>query len=71
VSYCWVRLIDDPRLWASALFDELVELGFTGSYPSLTAAIRGQRLRSHCEPCQAARGRDLTIIAHRPGEETQ
>lgn len=71
LEYCRVRLVDDPHLWASTLFDELTELGFTGSYPSLTAAIREHRLRPHCEPCQVSRGRDVAIIAHPPGEETQ
>ncbi|HEY3692812.1 MAG TPA: IS21 family transposase [Pseudonocardiaceae bacterium] len=71
VAYCRARLADDPHLWASTLFDELTELGFAGSYPSLTAAIRDHRLRPHCEPCQVSRGRDVAIIAHPPGEETQ
>lgn len=71
VEYCRIRLADDPHLWASALLDELRELGYAGSYPSLTAAIRGQGLRPHCEPCQASRGRDAAIISHPPGEETQ
>lgn len=53
------------------MFDELVDLGFGGSYPSLTAAIRAHRLRPHCEPCQASKGRDSAIIDHPPGEETQ
>jgi hypothetical protein len=56
LEYCRVRLVDDPHLWASTLFDELAGLGFTGSYPSLTAAIRAHRLRPHCEPCQVSRG---------------
>lgn len=71
VEYCRIRLADDPHLWASALLDELRELGYAGSYPSLTAAIRARGLRPHCEPCQASRGRDAAIIAHPPGEETQ
>ncbi|MGE5132980.1 MAG: Mu transposase domain-containing protein [Gemmatimonadota bacterium] len=71
VEYCRIRLADDPHLWASALLDELRELGYRGSYPSLTAAIRSQGLRPHCEPCQASAGRDAAIIAHPPGEETQ
>ncbi|HYX60186.1 MAG TPA: hypothetical protein VE888_14365 [Streptosporangiaceae bacterium] len=70
-EYCRIRLADDPHLWASALLDELRELGYQGSYPSLTSAIRAQGLRPHCEPCQASRGRDAAIIAHPPGEETQ
>lgn len=71
VQYCRIRLADDPHLWASALLDELRELGYRGSYPSLTAAIRSQGLRPHCEPCRASAGRDAAIIAHPPGEETQ
>ena len=64
LDYCRLRLADDPHLWASTLFDELQQLGFTGSYPSLTAAIRKHGLRPHCEPCQATRGRDAAIITH-------
>jgi|SRR5215469_249639 len=71
VEYCRIRLSDDPHLWASALLDELRELGYAGSYPSLTAAIRARGLRPHCEPCRASAGRDAAIIAHPPGEETQ
>jgi transposase len=71
LEYCRLRLVEDPHLWASTLHDELVELGFTGSYPSLTAAIRTHRLRPHCEPCQASKGRDSSIITHPAGEETQ
>ncbi len=70
-EYCRIRLADDPHLWASALLDELRDLGYAGSYPSLTAAIRARGLRPHCEPCQASSGRDAAIIAHPPGEETQ
>jgi hypothetical protein len=71
LEYCRLRLGEDPHLWASTLHDELAKLGFTGSYPSLTAAIRAHGLRPHCEPCQASRGRDAAIISHPPGEETQ
>ena len=71
VGYCRLRLAEDPHLWASTLFDELTELGFTGSYPSLTSAIRTLGLRPHCEPCQTVKGRDVSIICHPAGEETQ
>jgi transposase len=71
VDYCRIRLADDPHLWASTLFDEIVALGFTGSYQSLTTATRKLQLRPNCEPCHAAKGRDVAIIAHPPGEETQ
>jgi hypothetical protein len=71
VEYCRLRLAEDPHLWVSTLFDELAELGFTGSSPSLTAAIRVLGLRPHCEPCRSVKGRDVATIAHPAGEETQ
>jgi transposase len=71
LEYCRLRLAEDPHLWASTLHDELAGLGFTGSYPSLTAAIRTHGLRPHCEPCAASRGRDTAVITHPAGEETQ
>lgn len=70
-EYCRIRLTDDPHLWASALFDEVRGLGYPGGYASFTRALRARRLRPHCEPCQASRGRDHAIIAHPPGVETQ
>ena len=71
VEYCRLRLGEDPHLWAQPLFDEIVELGFTGFYPTLTAAIRQLRLRPHCEACTAVKGRDAGIIDHPADEETQ
>ncbi|CRK56835.1 Mobile element protein [Alloactinosynnema sp. L-07] len=71
VEYCRARLADDPHLWAATLLDELIELGYRGGYSSFTRALRRHRLRPHCEPCQAARGRDVAIITHPPGEATQ
>ena len=71
VEYCRIRLADDPHLWASTLLDELALLGFGGSYQSLTAAIRRLGLRPACQACHAARGRDVAIIDHPPGAETQ
>jgi transposase len=71
VEYCRIRLADDPHLWASTLLDELRPLGFTGSYQSLTASIRRLGLRPDCVACHAARGRDVAVIEHPPGAETQ
>jgi hypothetical protein len=71
VEYTRLRLGEDPHLRATTLHDELVELGYEGSYPALTRALRARRLRPHCEPCQAVRGRDRSIIEHPAGEETQ
>lgn len=71
VEYCRIRLADDPHLWAATLLDELRELGYAGSYQSLTAAIRGLGLRPVCQACHASAGRDVAIIDHPPGAETQ
>ncbi len=70
-EYCRIRLADDPHLWASTLFDEVVELGYPGAYPSFTRAVRARALRPHCEACAGSRGRDAAIIDHPAGAETQ
>src|SRR5680860_114929 len=70
-EYARIRLSDDPHLWATALFDEVVALGYAGSYPSFTRGLRARALRPHCEPCQASTGRDHAIIDHPAGAETQ
>src|SRR5690242_91504 len=71
LEYCRQRLSDDPHLWASTLFDEVVELGYAGGYSTFTRALRRYDARPHCEPCQASSGRDVAILAHPPGEEIQ
>ena len=71
VGYLLQRLLDDPHVWATVLFDEVVALGFDRSYPSFTRGLRTHRLRPHCEPCTASRGRDHVVIDHPPGEEVQ
>ncbi|WP_229848476.1 Mu transposase domain-containing protein [Kitasatospora griseola] len=71
MDYCRQRLADDPHLWASALFDEVCELGYRGAYSTFTRALRRHQVRPHCEPCKAATGRDVAVIAHPPGEEIQ
>lgn len=38
-EYCRIRFGDDPRLFATALFEEVCELGYDGSF---TRALRGQ-----------------------------
>jgi transposase len=70
-AYCRLRLEGDPHLWATTLYDEVGELGYPGSYPSFTRALRARRLRPHCEPCQASKGRAHAVIEHPPGLETQ
>jgi transposase len=69
--YCAQRLIDDPHVWASTLFDELTDRGYVGSYPTMTRQLRTRSLRPACEPCRPAKGRPIAVIEHPPGEETQ
>ncbi|MDQ3783135.1 MAG: IS21 family transposase [Actinomycetota bacterium] len=69
--YCAARLGEDPHLWASTLMDELTDLGFTGSYPTLTRQLRVRGLRPACEPCRPTSGRPVAVIGHPAGEETQ
>lgn len=69
--YCAARLAEDPHVWASTLYDELLELGYDGSYPTLTRQLRQRGLRPACEPCRPAKGRAVAVIEHPPGDETQ
>jgi len=71
VAYAGQRLSEDPHLWASTLYDELLELGYDRSYPSMTRAVRARGLRTACEACRPARDRAVAVIEHPPGEETQ
>jgi hypothetical protein len=41
VEYVTARLHEDPHLWARTLLDELEELGFPLSYPTLTRSASG------------------------------
>ena len=70
-AYCTARLKEDPHLWATALFDEVTDLGYDRSYPSFTRALRLRGVRPVCEPCHPAKGRPVAIIDHPAGEETQ
>lgn len=70
-EYCRIRLKQDPHLQATTLFEEVAGLGYAGGYSSFTRAVRDRGLRPHCEPCDQVRGRDVAIIGHEPGEETQ
>ena len=71
VEYCRLRLAVDPHLWASTLFDEVTALGYGGSYPSFTRAIRERALRPVCTTCKQNRSPDRAAIKHPPGDETQ
>lgn len=69
--YVRARLSADPHLWATALFDEVVVLGYDRSYPSFTREVRARRLRPECVACMGVTGRATTEIDHPPGEEIQ
>ena len=69
--YLAARFAEDPHVWATTLFDEIVELGFDRSYPTFTRLVRDRRLRPACEPCHPAKGRPVAVIDHPAGEETQ
>lgn len=66
------RLQDDPHVWASALFDEVVALGYPRAYSTFTRQVRVRRLRPVCPACTSS-GPDVatTEIVHPPGVETQ
>ncbi|MEZ0092451.1 IS21 family transposase [Streptacidiphilus sp. EB129] len=59
VPYCRQRLSDAVHLPARDLFDEIVELGYTGGYSTLTRALRKHRLRPLCPLCC----RNLSVAA--------
>ena len=70
-AYVAARFADDPHLWASALFDEVVDLGYAGSYVSFARQVRLAGLRPHCEACSGVKGRETIEIDHPAGEEIQ
>ena len=70
-AYVSARFADDPHIWASALFDEVVPLGYHLSYVSFARQLRLAGLRPHCEACSGVNGRDTIEIAHPAGEEMQ
>jgi transposase len=71
VPYLAARFADDPHLWATALYDEVVPLGYRLSYVSFARQLRRAGLRPHCEACSGVGGRETIEIAHPPGEEIQ
>ena len=70
-DYVRARFVDDPHLWATALFDEIVPLGYGCSYPSFSRQLRIASLRPHCEACGGVKGRETVEIDHPAGDEIQ
>jgi hypothetical protein len=70
-AYVAARFVDDPHLWCSALFDEVVALGYRSSYVSFARQLRLAGLRPHCEARTGVKGRETIEIDHPAGEEIQ
>jgi transposase len=70
-DYVAARLAEDRHVWATALYDEVQALGYAGSYPSFTRALRSRGLRPRCEACAGVSGRETVDIDHPPGQEQQ
>jgi transposase len=70
-AYVSARFADDPHLWATALYDEVVAMGYDRSYPSFARQLRLGALRPHCEACTGVKGRETVEIDHPAGEEIQ
>jgi transposase len=71
IAYVTARLTEDPHLWARTLCDELEDLGYPMSYPTLTRQIRARNLRPACQDCAHAADRANAVIDRPPGSETQ
>jgi transposase len=69
--YVRERLAEDPRLWGTALYDELARLGYPRSYVTFVRELRRRGLRPRCEACLGVKGRPTIEIEHPPGEEIQ
>ena len=69
--YLVARFEDDAHVFASVLFDELRDLGFDRSYPTLVREIRELGLRPECRCCRAGSVKLTVGLDHEPGEELQ
>ena len=69
--YVRQRLRDDPHVQATALYDELVGLGYQRSYPTLTRELRDRGLRPVCDDCSGVESRATVDLVHEPGAECQ
>lgn len=70
-AYLAARFTDDAHIWASALYDEVVPLGYPGTYVSFARQVRLAGLRPHCEACAGVKGRETIEIDHPAGAEIQ
>jgi transposase len=70
-EYLAARFTDDAHIWASALYDEVVPLGYPSTYVSFARQLRLAKLRPHCEACSGVKGRETIEIDHPAGAEIQ
>ncbi len=49
--YLRARLEEDPHVWATALLDEVRQLGYRQSYVTFARQLRLRRLRPRCDGC--------------------
>jgi transposase len=70
-AYLEARFEDDVHVLGSVLYEELVDLGFQRSYPTLVREIRNLGLRPECECCRAGAVKVTVGLEHEPGEELQ
>ena len=70
-AYLEARFEDDVHVLGSVLYEELVDLGFGRSYPTLVREIRNLGLRPECECCRAGAVKVTVGLEHEPGEELQ
>lgn len=63
--YVRSRLGEDPHLWATTLFDEVVALGYPRAYQSFTREVRQRDLRPDCVACSGVGGRATPHIPPR------
>ncbi len=64
--YVRERLLEDPHLWGSALYDEVVALGYPRSYVTFVRELRRRRLRPRCEACAGVKGGRRSRSSIRP-----
>jgi hypothetical protein len=66
VPYVAARLKEDPHVWARALDDEVVALGFLRSDQPFRGRVRQLKLRPHGEACAGVKGWPAIEITHPP-----
>ena len=63
-EYVAARFADDPHVWASALYDEVVPLGYPLSYPSFVRQLRTRWAAPALRGVHGVKGRDTIEIDH-------